>query len=121
MVIADLAARTIKTRFNNVRSVLRASVRDPLIAHDPADGVTIPRQRRREAAMELPTHEQVGALMAAADPSFKTFIALAAFAGLRLAEAAALQGRGRRLPPQEAGRSATGPARQPGQCRTEAS
>lgn len=41
--------------------------------------------------MRLPTHAQVGALMQAADPSFKTFIALAAFAGLRLGEAAALQ------------------------------
>src|SRR5450756_1954837 len=41
--------------------------------------------------MRLPTHEQVGALMQAADPSFKTSIALAAFAGLRLGEAAAIQ------------------------------
>jgi len=75
----------------NVRSVFRAAVRDRLIPHDPSEGVAIPRQRRREAAMRLPTHEQVGALMQAADPSFKTFIALAAFAGLRLGEAAAIQ------------------------------
>ena len=91
MVVADLAAGTIKTRFNNVRSVFRAAVRDRLIPHDPSEGVSIPRQRRREAAMRLPTHEQVGALMQAADPSFKAFIALAAFAGLRLGEAAAIQ------------------------------
>ena len=91
MVVADLAAGTIKTRFNNVRSVFRAAVRDRLIPHDPSEGVAIPRQRRREAAMRLPTHEQVGALLQAADPSFKTFIALAAFAGLRLGEAAAIQ------------------------------
>ena len=67
-VVADLAAGTIKTRFNDVRSVFRAAVRDRLIPHDPSEGVAIPRQRRREAAMRLPTHEQVDALMQAADP-----------------------------------------------------
>lgn len=91
MVVADLAAGTIKTRFNNVRSVFRAAVRDRLIPNDQSEGVTIPRQRRREAAMRLPTREQVGALLQAADPSFKTYTALAAFAGLRLGEAAAIQ------------------------------
>ncbi|MHB8274810.1 MAG: hypothetical protein ACYDC9_08610 [Dermatophilaceae bacterium] len=50
MVVADLAAGTIKTRFNNVRSVFRAAVRDRLIPHDPSEGAAIPRQRRREAA-----------------------------------------------------------------------
>lgn len=50
MAVADLAAGTIKTGFNNVRSVFRAAVGDRLIPHDPSEGVAIPRQRRREAA-----------------------------------------------------------------------
>ena len=98
MAVADLAAGTIKTRFNNVRSVFRAAVGDRLIPHDPSEGVAIPRQRRRDAAMRLPTHEQVGALMQAAAPSFKPFIALAAFAGLRLGEASSVRQRANRLP-----------------------
>jgi integrase len=73
-----------------VRSVLRAAVRDRLIAADPSADVTLPRDRRREAAMQLPTPAEVGALLAAADPPYRAFVALAAFAGLRLGEAAAL-------------------------------
>jgi integrase len=71
--------------------VLRGAVRDRVIALDPSDGVTLPRDRRREAAMTLPTPEQVGQIMDAADPGFRAFVALAAFSGLRLGEAAGLQ------------------------------
>lgn len=88
---AGLAPSTIRTRLNNVRSVLRAAVRDRLIATDPSKGVQPPRDRRRDAAMVLPTTEQVSALLAAADDRFRALIALAAFAGLRLGEAAGLQ------------------------------
>lgn len=49
----ELAPGTIGTRFNNVRSVFRAAVRDRLIAHDPPEGVPLPRLRRRESAMTL--------------------------------------------------------------------
>ena len=86
-----LAAGTIKTRFNNVRAVLRAAVRDRVIASDPSEGVTLPRGRRAAAAMHLPTVEEVRALLDGAAPPFRAFIALCAFAGLRLGEAAALQ------------------------------
>lgn len=75
----------------NGRAVLRGAVRDRLIATDPSDGVTLPRRRRREHAMSIPTPRQVGALLTAADARFAAFIAICAFGGLRLAEAAALQ------------------------------
>lgn len=91
MTAAKLKPGTIKTRVNNVRSVLRAAVRDRLIASDPSAGVVLPRARRREAAMVLPAAEQVGALLGAAADSWRALFALAAFAGLRLGEAAALQ------------------------------
>lgn len=91
MTTADLAPSTIKTRFNNVRAVFRAAVRDRLIAADPSVGITLPRQRRRDAAMTLPSVEQVGAILEAADEAFEPFLALCAFAGLRLGEAAAVQ------------------------------
>lgn len=88
---AKLEPSTINTRFNNVRGVFRAAKRDRVIGVDPTEGVTLPRRRRAEAAMNIPTPEQVGLIMAAAEPHFRTFIALCAFAGLRLGEAAAVQ------------------------------
>ena len=91
MVDQPLAAGTIKTRYNNVRGVFRAAVRDRLIARDPTEAVRLPRQRRPESSMSVPTVEDVGALLLAADDPFRAFVGLCAFAGLRLGEAAAVQ------------------------------
>ncbi len=86
-----LAPGTIKTRFTNVRSVFRAAVREHLIVQNPTDDVALPRVRRRAASMTLPTAAQVASVINHAEPWFRAFIALAAFAGLRLGEAAALK------------------------------
>jgi integrase len=86
-----LAPGTIRTRVNNVRAVLRGAVRDRVIASDPSDGITLPRVRRPEAAMRLPEPAQVRALLDAAPGRWRAFVALCAFAGLRLGEAAALR------------------------------
>jgi integrase len=91
MTAAGLAPGTVHTRVQNVRAVLRGAVRDRVIATDPSDGVPLPRRRRREHAMSIPTPPQVGALLTTADDRFAAFIALCAFGGLRLGEAAALQ------------------------------
>jgi integrase len=91
MVIKPLAPGTIKTRFTNVHAVFRAAIGDKIIATDPCEGVALPARRRAEHAMVLPTPEQVGQLVEAAHPDFAPFIALAAFAGLRLGECAGLQ------------------------------
>ena len=86
-----LAPGTIRTRVHNVRGVLRAAVRDRVIASDPSDGIALPRVRRPEVAMTLPTTAQVRALLDAAADGWGAFVALCAFAGLRLGETAALQ------------------------------
>jgi integrase len=86
-----LAPGTIRTRFNSVHAVLRAAVRDRIIASAPSDGVTLPRVRRLDAAMKLPSVAQVRALLDAVPDRWGAFVALCAFAGLRLGEAAALQ------------------------------
>lgn len=86
-----LAPSTIRTRFNNVHSVLKAAIAEKLLATDPAQNITLPRRRRPEAAMQIPTPEQVGSLIGAANPDFRAFVLLAAFAGLRLGEAAAMR------------------------------
>ena len=91
MDAAGLAPGTIKTRYVNVRSVFRAAVKDRVIGSDPTDGVRLPRGRRADVAMSIPTPEEVGQLMAVADERFQPFIALCAFAGLRLGEAAGVQ------------------------------
>ncbi|WP_260430905.1 site-specific integrase [Nocardioides sp. LS1] len=88
---AGLAPGTIKTRYVNVRSVFRAAVKDRVVGSDPTDGVRLPRGRRADVAMSIPTPEEVGQLMAVADERFQPFIGLCAFAGLRLGEAAGVQ------------------------------
>jgi integrase len=91
MTRRGLAPGTIKTRVNNVRSVLRGAIGDRLLTTDPLTGVTLPRVRRAEHAMTIPSIEEVGALLATADLTFRPFVALCAFAGLRLGEASAVQ------------------------------
>lgn len=86
-----LAAGTVKTRLTNVRSVLRGARSDRLLAVDPAEGVTLPRTRRAEAAMTIPSPADMGRLLEASEDAFRPFVALCAFAGLRLGEAAAVQ------------------------------
>lgn len=95
---ATLAASTIKTRYVIVRSVFRAAIADKVIASDPSQGITLPRQRKAEAAMRIPTVASVGLLIAHADSQcvstrrgFRAYVALCAFAGLRLGEAAGVQ------------------------------
>ncbi len=91
MSTAGLAPGTIRTRTNNVRSVLRSAVRDRVLAADPSEGVPLPRVQRREASMTLPSVEQVTVILDNAGEPFRPLVALAAFAGLRLGEAAAVQ------------------------------
>lgn len=91
MADQPLAAGTIKTRYNNVRGVFRAAVRDRLIARDPTEAVRLPRQRRVDASMTIPSIEAVGALVCPPRTTRSAFVAVCAFAGLRLGEAAAVQ------------------------------
>ena len=93
-----LAASTIKTRYGIVRSVFRAAVADKTIAADPSEGITLPRRRKAEAAMRIPTIEEIGQLLVHSDSTrvstrkgFRAYVALCAFAGLRLGEAAGVQ------------------------------
>ncbi|GAB2732965.1 site-specific integrase [Salinifilum aidingensis] len=84
-----LAPGTIRTRFNNVRAVFRAAVRDRIIASDPSEGVRLPRKDK--SPLNMPSSEDVGKLLHCSDPYFRPFIALCAFTGLRLGETAALR------------------------------
>lgn len=88
---STLAPLTIKQRVQNARTVLRAAVKDKVLGADPSLDVRLPRVRRAEAAMVIPTPAGVRSLLMAAPPGFEAYIAVCAFAGLRRGEAAALQ------------------------------
>jgi integrase len=86
-----LQPRTMQTRYNYVYAAFRAAVADRIIPEDPAAGVRLPRVRKSAAAMMIPTPEEVGRALDAAAWWFRPFVAVCAFAGLRLGEAAGLQ------------------------------
>jgi integrase len=96
---ASLAPTTIDTRVTIVRGVFRAAVADRVIPSDPTLGVVLPRKRKTEAAMSIPTNADVALLLDAAEPpnrprsrpGFTAFVALCAFAGLRRGEALGVQ------------------------------
>ena len=90
-----LQPSTIRTRFNNVRAVVRAAVADRAIPFDVTINVRLPRVQKPERAddddLTIPAASEVGALLSGADDKFAAFVGLCAFGGLRLGEAAALK------------------------------
>ncbi|HXH79270.1 site-specific integrase [Nocardioides sp.] len=86
-----LAASTRRTRYNYVRMAFLAAVKARVIRQDPTAGISPPRVAKSEGRIKLPTPEQVGAALQEAPDSFHGFVAVCAFAGLRLGEAAGLQ------------------------------
>ena len=91
MTDKPLAPNTIRSRLNHVRAVIRAAVADRAIPFDVTTTVTLPRRRKAEVAMVVPTTAQVGAAMEHAPEHFSAFVAVCAFGGLRLGEAAGLR------------------------------
>lgn len=90
-----LEASTIRTRFNNVRAVIRAALADRAIPFAVTLSVRLPRVSRPEGADDngliIPAANEVGALLRESRDKFVAFIGLCAFGGLRLGEAAALK------------------------------
>ena len=88
---AELEPTTIRTRYTNARTVIRAAVRDRIMARDVASQIKLPRTRKASAAMSIPTPEQVGNALRTSDGWLTAYIAACLFAGVRRAEASALQ------------------------------
>ena len=91
-----LAASTIQTRYNYVHMCLRAATGER-IPNDPSrlasggrTGVRLPRTAK-SSTLKIPTQDQMAALYDASRFYFKPFVAMCAFAGLRLGEAAGLR------------------------------
>lgn len=91
MSAQGLAPSTIGSRMNGVRAALKAAVRDRVIPADPSQGVSLPRRRRADRAMTIPSPEAVGAIVAACEPYMRPIVVLCAFGGLRLGEACGVQ------------------------------
>ena len=88
---SGLAPSTIKHYFSQVRTIFRAAVTDRRITSDPTAGVKLPRARRAQTSMVLPTIGQIRALLDVSGAELRLFISLCAFAGLRRGEALALK------------------------------
>lgn len=88
-----LAASTRKMRLNYVQMTFAAAVRAKRIQVSPAVDVKVKTKRRADEGdeLEIPTPEEVAAVLESADTMFRPFVAVCAFAGLRLGEAAGLQ------------------------------
>lgn len=90
-----LAASTIHTRYNYVRMSFSAAVRAKVIGSDPFDGLekkARPRRPKKKITTDaIPTPDQVRQALDAAPDWFSGFLAVCAFAGLRLGEAAGLR------------------------------
>ena len=86
-----LAASTRRTRYNYVRMAFLAAVKARVIRQDPTAGITPPRIAKSEGRIKIPTSEQLGAALLEAPDHFHAFVAVCAFAGLRLGEAAGVQ------------------------------
>lgn len=85
-----LAPSTIRTRLNYVQMAFRAAVDNQVIPRSPASRTKTPRQRKRAVTMRILSADQVADALEAAG-EFRSFVAVCAFAGLRLGEAAGLQ------------------------------
>lgn len=82
----DLAPGTIRTRVGYIAAVFRQAVDDDVIGRAPIGtrDKRVPARQDVVRPEDLPTQEQVAALVRAADPTFVAFVAVCAFAGLRL-------------------------------------
>lgn len=85
----SLADSTTRTRFNYVHMALRAAVGDRVIPSAPSAGVRLPKPTRSDT-LAIPASDDVAAAMKVAPVHFRPFVAVCAFAGLRLGEAAGL-------------------------------
>lgn len=88
---SGLSPATVKVRYNLVRSAFKGAVANRVIVLDPSDNIKLPRERRPEVAMTIPTTAQVAAALDVAPEWFRAYIGVCAFAGLRLGEASGLQ------------------------------
>jgi integrase len=89
---ARLAPATIRTCFRLFSSVLRAAVRDRLIAFNPCEGVRLPRLRRTDTDGQTISREAlISDLLPVMPDRYRALVGLAAGTGLRWGECVGLR------------------------------
>ncbi|HET9658573.1 MAG TPA: site-specific integrase [Kineosporiaceae bacterium] len=87
-----LAPASVAQCHRLMSGVLKAAVRDRLIAVNPCDGVRLPRQRRQAGADRLISREDFAErLLAAVPPRYRALVGLAGGTGLRWGECIGLR------------------------------
>ncbi len=81
---AGLADPTIRRIARLASTILKTAVTDRVLAHNPADGVRLPREVARE--MRFLTDEELGSLVGAVAPHYRTFVLAAGVLGARSGE-----------------------------------
>jgi integrase len=92
LVAAGKAPATVGKAYQLVGKALRAAVRAKKVAHDPTEGVELPRVEREEMLFLEPA--EVATLADSIDERYRAFVMTGAYSGLRLGELAGLR-RGR--------------------------
>lgn len=91
MMKEGLAPSTITQRIKVVSKILRAAVKQKKLAGNPFEDLVLPRIRRPQQAMIIPTIPEVTRILMCADPLMYLAVCLGAFVGLRIGEVAGLQ------------------------------
>src|SRR3954451_11265023 len=93
--VSDLAAQlspaTVAEAHRLLSAVLRAAVRDRLLAVDPCEGIKVPRRRKRDTADQIIDRDTVRHhLLTAVPDRYRALVATAAGTGMRWGELAGL-------------------------------
>jgi integrase len=89
LAASGLAPRTVRKAAGLLSQALDVAVRAGLLAQNPARALALPQVPHKEPTLLTP--EEVARLADAIDPRFRTFVLVAAYAGLRHGELAALR------------------------------
>ena len=87
---AQVSATTANHELKSLRTVFKAAKRDGLIADDPSEHIQTVKQRPSQRELRPFTTNELKALLAAADPEWRSMVLCALYTGQRLGDIAAL-------------------------------
>ena len=90
-LVASLSAPLARKVLVSFKSIIKDACRRGNVAHNVAEGVKIKASNRRHAkkfkiGVDIPTRDEIGAIIRAATGRARAFLTVAAFAGLRSSE-----------------------------------
>jgi len=85
-LLDDVSREMARKVLVSLKSLLKEAVQRDWIAASPAVDVTLKRQRRHDKAAEIPTKQEIKALIDHAPPRHRPLIVTAIFTGMRISE-----------------------------------